>query len=62
MGGNGVRKRKQRFLTPGLPLNTVVCCVTCVGFKDKPSVERMIGPIDCPVLESDKEIAGILPA
>ena len=54
-----IKAAREGYLTKDA---AVVCCVTGVGFKDEPSVERMIGPLDCPVLESEKEIAGILPA
>ncbi len=38
----------------------VVCPITGVGFKDEPSVERMIGAIDCPTLESPDDIGALI--
>jgi len=40
--------------------SAVVCCVTGVGFKDDASVERMLGPVECPLLESYHDIAKLI--
>jgi threonine synthase len=34
------------------PDSTVICMITGSGFKDPPSVEKMIGDANCPVIDS----------
>jgi threonine synthase len=36
------------------PEAPVVCCVTGSGFKDPPSVQRMLGGATCPLIEPDE--------